>query len=121
MWQYYLRIPSALEEASIIDGTTQWQIFWRVYFPLRTPGMVVLGILAFNYHWNEFFRPLIFLSADFNFTVPLGIVALRDYKMTGSISVVLAGVVLSIIPAQIIYLLGQKHLTEGILTGSLKG
>ena len=101
--------------------STQWQIFWRVYFPLGTPGMVVLGILAFNYHWNEFFRPLIFLSTDVNFTVPLGIVALRDYKMTGSISVVLAGIILSIIPALIIYLLGQKHLIEGIPTGSLKG
>ena len=121
MRQYYLRIPSALEEASIIDGATQWQIFWKVYFPLGTPGMVVLGILAFNYHWNEFFRPLIFLSTDYNFTVPLGIVALRDYKMTGSVSVVLAGIVFSIIPALIIYLFGQKHLIEGILTGSLKG
>ncbi len=121
MRQYYLRIPSVLEEAMIIDGGTQWQIFWRVYFPLGTPGMVVLGILAFNYHWNEFFRPLILLSTDSNFTVPLGIVALRDYKMTGSISVVLAGIVLSIIPALCIYLFGQKHLIEGLLAGSVKG
>ncbi|MGI9334155.1 MAG: carbohydrate ABC transporter permease [Gammaproteobacteria bacterium] len=121
MRQYYLRIPSNLEEASVIDGATQWQVFWKVYFPLGTPGMVVLGILAFNYHWNEFFRPLIFLSTDMNFTVPLGIVALRDYKMTGSVSVVLAGIIFSIIPALVIYLLGQKHLVEGILTGSMKG
>ena len=121
MRQYYLRIPSELEEAMIIDGATQWQVYWKIYFPLGTTGMVVLGILAFNYHWNEFFRPLILLSTDFNFTVPLGIVALRDYKMTGSISVVLAGIVLSTIPALLIYLLGQKHLVEGILTGGVKG
>lgn len=121
MRQYYLRIPSALEEAMIIDGATQWQVFWQVYFPLGKPGMVVLAILAFNYHWNEFFRPLILLSTDSNFTVPLGIVALRDYKMTGSVSVVLAGIILSIIPALIVYLFGQKYLIEGLLAGSLKG
>ncbi len=121
MRQYYLRIPSALEEAMIMDGASQWQVFWRVFFPLATPGMVVLAILAFNYHWNEFFRPLILISTDTTFTVPLGIVALRDYKMTGSISVVLAGIVISMIPALIIYLFGQKHLVEGILTGSVKG
>ena len=83
--------------------------------------MAVLAILAFNYHWNEFFRPLILLSTDTNFTVPLGIVALRDYKMTGSISVVMAGIVISMVPALIIYLIGQKHLVEGILTGGVKG
>ena len=121
MRQYYLRIPSVLEEAMIMDGGTQSQVFWKVYFPLGRPGMIVLGILAFNYHWNEFFRPLILLSTDFNFTIPLGIVALRDYKMTGSVSVVLAGIILSIIPAFIIYLFGQKHLIEGLLAGSVKG
>ena len=121
MRQYYLRIPSALEEAMIMDGASQWQVFWRVFFPLGTPGMAVLAILALNYHWNEFFRPLILLSTDTNFTVPLGIVALRDYKMTGSISVVMAGIVISMVPALIIYLIGQKHLVEGILTGGVKG
>ena len=121
MRQYYLRIPSEMEEAAVIDGANQWKIFWKIYFPLGTPGMVVLGILCFNFHWNEFFRPLIFLSTDFNFTVPLGIVMLRDFKMTGSVSVVFAGIIFSIIPALVIYMFGQKHLIEGMLTGSVKG
>lgn len=70
---------------------------------------------------TEFFRPLIFLTSPENFTLPLGLVNLAGYMGTGSISVVLAGVMLSLIPVLIIFLLGQRYLIEGITMGGLKG
>ena len=121
MRQYYLKIPSEFEEAAVIDGASQWQVFWKVYFPLGTPGMVVLAILCFNTHWNEYLRPLIFLNTEEKWTIPLGLVALKGEFATGSISLILAGVVLSLIPAMIIYIFGQKYIVEGILSGSIKG
>ena len=120
MRQYYLKIPNEFEEAAVLDGASQWQVFWKIYFPLGTTGMVVLSILCFNAHWNEFLRPLIFLNTEEKWTIPLGLVALKGQFETGSISVVLAGVVLSLIPATIIYIFGQKYIVEGILSGGIK-
>ncbi len=86
-----------------------------------TPGLAVLAVLTFNYHWNEFFRPLVFMVTKEKYPIPLGIFDLQGYMMTGSISVVLAGVVLSLIPVIVVYLIGQRYLIEGLMMGGLKG
>ena len=119
--QYFMSMPNDYEEAAVIDGANQWKIFSRVYLPMATPGLAILAILAFNFHWNEFFRPLIFLSTNEHFTVPLGVVTLFGYLGTGSVSVVLAGVVLSFVPVLVVYAIGQRYLIEGISLGGLKG
>jgi multiple sugar transport system permease protein len=119
--QYFMSMPNDYEEAALIDGANQWQVFWRVYLPMATPGLAILTVLSFNTHWNEFFRPLIFLSTNENFTLPLGVVTLFGYLGTGSVSVVLAGVVLSLIPVLLVYTVGQRYLIEGIAMGGLKG
>ncbi len=119
--QYFLRIPKEFEEAAVIDGANQLEVFYRVYLPLVKPGLAVLAVLTFNFHWNEFFRPLVFLLSKETFTIPLGLNDLKGYMMTGSISVVLAGVVLSLIPIVLVYLIGQRYLIEGIMMGGLKG
>lgn len=119
--QYFMAMPNDYEEAALIDGANQWQVFYRVYLPMAMPGLAILTVLAFNTHWNEFFRPLIFLSTNENFTLPLGVVTLFGYLGTGSVSVVLAGVVLSLIPVLVVYTVGQRYLIEGIAMGGLKG
>ena len=121
MRQYFRRIPNDFEEAALMEGASQWQVFWSIYLPLAKPGLAVLAVLTFNSHWNEFLRPLIFLQSIDNFTLPLGLVNLQGYLGTGSISVVLAGVVVSLLPVLIIYLIGQRYLVEGIMMGGLKG
>jgi multiple sugar transport system permease protein len=119
--QYFMSMPKDYEEAALLDGANQWQIFARVYLPMATPGLAILAILAFNFHWNEFFRPLIFLSTNEHFTVPLGVVTLFGYLGSSSVSVVLAGVVLSLVPVLVVYVVGQRYLIEGIALGGLKG
>jgi multiple sugar transport system permease protein len=121
MRQYFLGVPKDFEEAATIDGANQLQIFGRVYLPLVTPGLAVLAVLTFNGHWNEFFRPLIFLNDPFLFTIPLGLATLKGYMMTGSISVVLAAVTMSLIPVLIVYIFGQRYLIEGLMMGGVKG
>ncbi len=79
--------------------------------------MAIVGILAFNYHWNEFFRPLILTVSERNFTMPLGLVSLQGNLGTGSVSTVLAGVVLSMVPALVVFVLGQRPLREGLTAG----
>ena len=118
--QYFMAIPKEYEEAATIDGASPFRVFYQVYLPLVKPGLAVLAVLAFNFHWNEFFRPLIFLLTQKNFTIPLGLNDLKGYMMTGSISVVLAGVTLSLIPVVLVYIIGQRYLIEGIMKGGLK-
>ncbi|MFB8368037.1 carbohydrate ABC transporter permease [Pseudarthrobacter sp. NPDC055928] len=120
MRQYFLGLPTDLAEAAAIDGATPWRTFRSVYAPLAVPGMAIVGILAFNFHWNEFFRPLIMTISERNFTLPLGLVSLQGNLGTGSISVVLAGVVLSMIPALVVFIFGQRALQDGLTAGSGK-
>lgn len=119
MRQYFLGMPKDLGEAAMLDGAGPWRTFRSVYAPLATPGLAIVGVLAFNYHWNEFFRPLILETSGQNYTLPLGLVSLQGNLGTGSISVVLAGVVLSMIPAVAVFLVGQRPLREGITSAGV--
>lgn len=104
-----------------IDGANQWQIFSPVMLPLVAPALAVLAILTFNGDWNEYFRPLIFLATPDRYTLPVGLVNLRGQFGSGSIALVLAGVILSLIPVLIAYIVAQKYLIEGITIGGVKG
>ncbi|MDF2048623.1 carbohydrate ABC transporter permease [Arthrobacter sp. Cr_A7] len=120
MRQYFLGLPNDFAEAAALDGAGPWRIFRSVYAPLAVPGMAIVGILAFNFHWNEFFRPLILTISEQNFTLPLGLVTLQGNLGTGSISVVLAGVILSMLPALVVFIFGQRTLREGLTAGANK-
>lgn len=120
MRQYFMGLPPELGEAAEIDGAGPWKVFFSVYLPLATPGLAIVGILAFNYHWNEFFRPLIMIVSEQNFTLPLGLVSLQGNLGTGSVATVLAGVVLSMIPALVVFIFGQKPLRDGLTAGTGK-
>lgn len=119
MRQYFLGMPKDLGEAAMLDGAGTWRIFRSVYAPLAAPGLAIVGVLAFNYHWNEFFRPLILETSSQNYTLPLGLVSLQGNLGTGSISVVLAGVVLSMLPAVAVFVVGQRPLREGITSAGV--
>ena len=120
MRQYFMSLPPELAEAAEIDGASPFRTFFSVYAPLALPGLAIVGILAFNYHWNEFFRPLILTISEENFTLPLGLVSLQGNLGTGSVATVLAGVVLSMIPALAVFIVGQRTLREGLTAGTNK-
>lgn len=121
MRQAFMQIPQDLVDAAKIDGAGQWHIFSRLFVPLGAGPMAVLAILSFNTFWNELFRPLIFLSSQQNFTLPLGLVTLQGYLGTGSLSVVLAGVVISMLPVLLIFVFAQRYVIEGIARTGVKG
>lgn len=118
--QFFLTIPRDLEDAARIDGAGVVEIYWRIMMPLVTPALVTLAIFSFNYHWNEFFRPLIFLTTWDKMTLPLGLTILRGYLGTGNTAAVLAGVTMAIAPVLLIFLLFQRYLIEGITLTGLK-
>jgi multiple sugar transport system permease protein len=118
--QYFLQMPPELGEAARVDGASNWQVFLRIYMPLALAPMATLAVLTFSAYWNEFYRPLIFLQSTNKFTLPLGLVSLQGNLGTGSVSVVLAGIVLALIPSTIVFLFAQRYFIQGIVAGAFK-
>ncbi|MGG7308332.1 carbohydrate ABC transporter permease [Curtobacterium sp. AB451] len=118
MRQYFMQMPRELGEAARIDGATQFGVFWHVYSRMASPAIATLAILNFSAFWAEYYRPLIFLNQQETFTLPLGLVGLQGNLGTGSISVVLAGVVLTMIPSVLLFVFAQRYFIEGVTAGS---
>ena len=119
--QFFLTIPHELEEAARVDGAGYVRTFLQIILPLAGPGLSTLAIFTFNFHWNEFFRPLLFLSSWERMTLPVGLTILRGYLGTGNISAIMAGISLAVLPVLLLFLLAQRYLIEGITLTGLKG
>lgn len=112
-------IPMALEEAAYIDGATHTQTFFQVVFPLLKPiisTMVILNALAF---WNDYLLPSLVLTDKKLLTLPLS-----TYSFYGTYSAdygtIMAGLLLCVIPILILYMVLQKQIINGVVSGAVK-
>jgi len=117
--QYALSIPDEMLQAARIDGATEVQIFWYIVLPNLVPIMMTLGVFTFLGAWNDFLWPLIVLSDDQFFTLPLALAGLSREHVSDN-EMVMAGAVVTILPVLILFLLLQRHYVRGLLSGSLK-
>ncbi|MUH58905.1 ABC transporter permease [Bifidobacterium sp. GSD1FS] len=118
-------IPISLVEAARIDGANTWTIFWKIAFPLLSPGFVTTLLFALVSVWNNYFLPLIMLNDvhDYPLTVGLNV----WMKMAGDASfhvvpnnLILTGSLLAIIPLIIAFLFLQKYWQSGLASGAVK-
>jgi len=119
--QFMATIPLSYDEAAYMDGAGRFTIFFQIILPMVRSSLAVAGIMHFLLVWNDFFRPLIFITSQRYMTLPLGLYTLNGFMGNGSTSVILAGVVLSIIPPALLYAFGQKYIIEGTAAGGIKG
>ncbi|HEX8434274.1 carbohydrate ABC transporter permease [Archangium sp.] len=120
MRQFFSALPRELEEAALLDGANQWQIFFRVILPLSRPGIATLGVLSFLGNYNDFLWPVYVLFSPHNFTLPPGLSILQG-AYTTDYPVIMAGGVIASIPAIILFVLAQRHIIEGVSRSGLKG
>jgi len=120
MRQFMLTIPRSYDEAAYIDGASKFDVYLRVILPMSKPSVIVVALITFISSWNDFFRPLIFLNTYEKMTLPLGLTVLQGYMGTGNLSVILAGVTLSLIPTLILYLLTHDYIMKGMILSGLK-
>jgi len=104
----------------VIDGSSIWQLFFRVIFPVMKPGIISVSIFTFIQVWNNLLFPLIFISNSSMGTISTG---LLNYfgERSNDYGSALAAITLTIIPVIIIYLLMQNKIEEGFIAGALKG
>lgn len=118
--QTYLSIPMELSEAGLIDGASQWRIYWQLIMPLAKGSMVTVGILAFIDSWNDYMQPSILLRSVEKFTIPIGL----EWFSTSNSSnyeLIMAATVVSLIPILLIFILTQKYYIESIAGSGIKG
>ncbi|MGK5742990.1 carbohydrate ABC transporter permease [Micromonospora sp. URMC 103] len=118
--QFFLSLPRELEEAAVLDGANQWQIFYRVVLPLSKPALATLAVLSFLTNWNDFLWPIFVLFSPEKLTLPPGLGLLQGSYVT-DYPVIMAGAVLASVPVLILFVLAQRHIIQGVSRSGLKG
>jgi multiple sugar transport system permease protein len=121
MKQYYETIPEELSEAARLDGLSEYAIWRRIMLPLSVPALASLALLTFTNTWNDYLGPLIYLRNPDLWTVQLGLQSFVSNLYDTNYALLFAGLVISVVPIGIIFMLGQKYFVEGIATSGLKG
>ncbi|WP_277585139.1 carbohydrate ABC transporter permease [Psychrobacillus antarcticus] len=112
-------IPITLEEAATIDGASKFGVFWRVIFPILKPITVTVMILNVINIWNDYLLPSLTLTDKGLRTIPLSTFYFFG-EFTIQWNLAMAGLMLTIIPVVIFYILAQKHIIKGIGEGAVK-
>ncbi|GAB1484190.1 carbohydrate ABC transporter permease [Treponema sp.] len=111
--------PSALIDASRMDGASPWTILIRIVAPLSKPANVTLGVLFFVWTWNEFFLPLVMISSDEKRTLPVGM-AFFQGKYSGDIPLTAMGAAMMILPIVLLYIILRPYFIGGLTAGAVK-
>jgi len=118
--QYMLSIPDELLHAARVDGASELRIFWSIVMPVARPILVTLAAFTFLSAWNDFMWPLVALTDESKYTLPVALANLSGEHVLDT-ELMMAGSVLTILPAMAVFLVFQRAYVRGILGGSVKG
>jgi multiple sugar transport system permease protein len=118
----FAAVPKELEDAAVTDGANSLQVLLRVFMPAVVPAIVTVALFAFVTSWNEFLGALVMMSRESVFTLPLMLASSRSQTGIGGIDwgMLQAGVIVSIIPCVLIYVLLQRYYVSGLTSGAVK-
>lgn len=118
--QFYLSFPIALYESAKIDGCTNLKFICKILMPLTKSAIGAMAVYTFINAWNMYMWPLLVTGSDKMRTVQIGISMLNSID-SQSITMMIAGVVMIIVPSLLIFVVGQKQLIRGMFSGAVKG
>jgi multiple sugar transport system permease protein len=121
MRQFMLGIPDDLLEAARVDGAGEHYIFWRIVMPLSIPALAALAILTFLPSWNALLWPLVVLTSQDNYTLPVALAIFSRGQFQADYGLLMAGSVILVIPVIAVFLLLQRHFTQSIAMTGVKG
>lgn len=117
---FFRKLPKEIDEAAMIDGANEWQVFIRIDFPLCVSGVLSTGIMAFIMSWNEFLLSSVLINKEAMKTLTVGI---SNYISSTHIDwgIIMALGTITTIPVVILFAAVQKYFVEGMTAGAVKG
>jgi len=117
--QFALSVPDSLIEAARMDGAGDFRIYWSLILPLCKPVLITLAIFTFMGTWNDFLWPLIVMTDDSMYTLPVALASL-SLEHVQDTELMMAGSVLTVAPVLILFAAVQKYYISGIMAGAVK-
>jgi ABC-type glycerol-3-phosphate transport system permease component len=118
--QFIYTVPRDLYESAKIDGCGDWGIYWRIILPLIKPVLSLLAITTFLTSFNNYLWPLIVLTNQDLYTLPLILVQISSTFGALNYQVIMAGAVLASLPTIVVYLIFQRNFVQGIALSGIK-
>ena len=117
--QFAISIPDSFIEAARMDGASDWRIYWSLILPLCKPILITLSIFTFMGTWNDFLWPLIVMTDDSMYTLPVALANL-SLEHVQDTELMMAGSVITIAPVLVLFAAVQKYYIRGIMAGGVK-
>ena len=118
--QYVVSLPDELLDAARVDGASEFRIYWSVILPLAAPVLVTLAIFVFMSAWNDFMWPLIVLSDNAKYTLPVALANLSRQHVQDT-ELMMAAAVITLLPVLLLFVSLQRYYLRGITSGAVKG
>ena len=118
---YFDTIPTEIEEASKIDGASDFQLLWKIVMPLALPAIIVTAVMVLIFVWNEYLFSTTFLLNENSYTLAGGLYQLQSNDYSRSWSMVAAAAILVSLPVLVIFFCIQKYMVSGLTAGGVKG
>lgn len=118
--QFYMSFPISLYESAKIDGCSNLRFIFKILIPLTKAAIGAMAVYTFINAWNMYMWPLLVTGSSVHRTVQIGI-GMLDSEDSQSITLMIAGVVMIIVPSISIFIIGQKQLIRGMFSGAVKG
>lgn len=117
--QFYLNIPSSLEEAAVVDGCGKWGVYLRIFLPLSKAPFVVVGITSFMAFWNSFVWPVMTITSAELYQVQQYLATFRGERAS-ELGLLMAGSACAAMPIILIFLIFQRSIIANIKMAGLK-
>ena len=121
MYGFFNTVPIEIDESAKIDGSSHAQIFWRLIFPLVTPILAVVALLAFIAAFGDYIIAKIVLVSEENWTLAVGMYQWVSNQLASNWGLFAAGAVIAAIPVLVLFLSLQRYIVGGLTAGSVKG
>ncbi|HDR5270949.1 carbohydrate ABC transporter permease [Bacillus thuringiensis] len=119
MRQFFVNFPKEIEEAAQVEGLSRFKTFWKIVFPMARASVATQAVFVFLAFWNEFLKPLLFITSPEKYTLTLGLQSFQSQNAT-QWNYIMAASVISIIPIIIIYIVLNRYFMQGFRIGGDK-
>lgn len=118
--QFFAGLPKEISEAAVVDGCSQFKVYYRIILPLAVPALVTMLLFTFIWSWNDFVNPFIFISSIEKQVVTVGLEYFQEQAGT-DYGLQMAGACIIVIIPIILFAFSQRYFVEGIASSGVKG